>query len=109
MKRESLDIMLVEDEEPLARAFADALRGRGHRVRTASSAAQALEDPRDPQVLVSDLHLGGLDGIELLVELRRRGARPHAVIVTALATLEDCRRAMRAATSRARPGESSWT
>lgn len=95
MIRRALDILLVEGEEPLARAMADALRARGHHVRTAANSALALAYDADLDVLVSDLQLDGIDGLELLAELQRRGARPRAVLVTSFATVEDCRRAMR--------------
>ena len=69
-------ILLVEDEPPLLRLAARALRGAGYNVLTASSAEEALEllegDGPVPCALVSDVVMPGLDGLALAAELRAR-------------------------------------
>ena len=90
----ALRVLLVEDEPALASAVCAALRRRGHEVAHANSAAEALE-LREPEVLITDIHLDGSSGLDLLAELRARGARPHAVLIAGMPSLEDCRRAMR--------------
>ncbi|MCZ8146507.1 MAG: ATP-binding protein [Roseomonas sp.] len=69
-------ILLVEDEPPLLRLAARALRGAGFNVLTASSAEEALEllegDGPVPCALVSDVVMPGLDGLGLAAQLRAR-------------------------------------
>ena len=89
-----MDILIVEDEVVIARAMASALESRGHAVRIAGSAEQALAQPR-PDVLIADMQLGGLSGIDLLIEYRRQGISPRTVFVTGNPTLEACREAFR--------------
>ena len=69
-------ILLVEDEPPLLRLAARALRGAGFNVVTASSAEEALEllegDGPVPCALISDVVMPGLDGLGLAAQLRAR-------------------------------------
>jgi two-component system cell cycle sensor histidine kinase/response regulator CckA len=69
-------ILLVEDEPPLLRLAARALRGAGYAVLTASSAEDALElldaGAPAPRALVSDVVMPGLDGLGLAAALRAR-------------------------------------
>jgi len=69
-------ILLVEDEPPLLRLAARALRGAGFNVLTASSAEDALEllegNGPVPSALVSDVVMPGLDGLGLAAQLRAR-------------------------------------
>ena len=70
-------ILLVEDE-PAVRALADRLLTRaGHEVRSAAapSEALALADGAAPDLLVSDVMLPEMDGIELHARLEDAIAR----------------------------------
>jgi FixJ family two-component response regulator len=89
-----MDILIVEDEVVIARAMASALESRGHDVRIAGSAELALSLPR-PEVLISDVQLGGLSGLDLLTEYKRQGITPRTIFVTGNPTLESCREAFR--------------
>ncbi len=67
-------VLLVEDEAPLRRLAAHALKAAGHTVREAEDAEAALEAVADgfvPDVLVSDVTMpGDMDGIALADALR---------------------------------------
>lgn len=78
------DVLLVEDDAPLARALAMTLTDAGHRVRTASAAAPArmMLHEREPDVILLDLGLPDGDGLDLCAELRA-GSNIPIVIVTA--------------------------
>lgn len=78
MNRPPCEVVLVEPEPGVARALCGALEGRGHRVRSASDTAQALELP-DPDVLVA--LLDERMGLDLLRETTRRGRLAHAVLL----------------------------
>lgn len=88
------DVLIVDDELAVARALADALGLRGHRVTIAASAEEALALP-EPEVLVVDLFLKGMSGLDLLDEFVARGGAPRVVLMTGLPTVADCRRALR--------------
>jgi two-component system cell cycle sensor histidine kinase/response regulator CckA len=69
-------VLLVEDEPPLLRLAARALRGAGYAVLTAGSAEEALDlleaGAPAPLALVSDVVMPGLDGLTLAERLRAR-------------------------------------
>ena len=70
------DILIVEDNDTLARAFAMGLEHNGHRVRLAvdePSLRRELE-VRHPDLLLLDVGLPDVDGVEILRALRADAA-----------------------------------
>jgi DNA-binding response OmpR family regulator len=68
----SLDVLLVEDDEPLARALMLHLRAEGWTVRWAEDGDSALTSCRErvPHIVVLDLMLPGRSGLDVCTELR---------------------------------------
>jgi two-component system, sensor histidine kinase and response regulator len=67
--------ILFVDDDPLTRRVAQALLQRaGHEVFEAGSGLEALEmfDEVVPEVVVTDIMMPGMNGFELMAELRRR-------------------------------------
>jgi DNA-binding response OmpR family regulator len=77
-------VFIVEDDQRIRATVARELSDRGHSVRAASTAMEALRDIVDwaPDVVVLDLGLPDLDGGEVLKMLRAVSAVP-VVIATA--------------------------
>lgn len=94
----SQTILLVEDDAPQRKILNGFLEKRGYRVLSADSANSALSIALDTQVdlVLTDLRLGGPDGVELLKSLRERHNDLQAIILTAYGTIDDAVRAMRA-------------
>lgn len=84
-------ILLVEDDEPLAASIADTLQAQGWRVDvSARGEAVPLSLQRDDyDVLVLDIGLPGIDGIETLRRVRDQGLRLPVLMLTARDTLEE--------------------
>jgi DNA-binding response OmpR family regulator len=82
-------VLVVEDDESIGKPLTAALRGQGYDVLWAVSAAEALElAASEPPVLVLlDLGLPDLDGIELCRQLR--SGAPGTIIVVLSARAED--------------------
>jgi DNA-binding NtrC family response regulator len=91
-------VLLVEDDVAQRRTLTGFLAKRGYEVVEASSASAAAEqaESRSVDVLLTDLKLGGRDGVDLLVELRERSPELQAIVLTAYGTVDDAVRAMRA-------------
>jgi two-component system response regulator HydG len=90
--------ILVADDEANARSgLATLLRGEGFDVSLAEDGSQALASVEEsaPDVLVTDLHMPGLDGIELSRRAREVAPELIVVLVTAFADVETAVRAMR--------------
>jgi CheY-like chemotaxis protein len=67
--------LLIVDDEPATRKLLSVIFGQmGHSVRTAQDGFSALQQIREsmPDVLLSDLHMPGMSGFELLSVVRRR-------------------------------------
>lgn len=71
-------LLLVEDERELARVLIRELEAAGYGVLHASDgqAALALAEERQPDLIILDWMLPGMDGLEVLRRLRRRAATP---------------------------------
>jgi two-component system, OmpR family, KDP operon response regulator KdpE len=75
-------ILIVDDEPSILATMAPLLRGRGYEVSTATTGHAALEavDRQPPQLVVLDLGLPDLDGIEVCRRLREGRAIPILVL-----------------------------
>lgn len=74
-------ILVVDDESVLADLLAAALRHQGWDTATAGNGWEALDqaDTFDPDVIVLDIQMPGLDGMETLERLRKK--RPHLPVL----------------------------
>jgi len=93
-------ILLVEDNEPLRRGIARALREAWEEVAEAATGEEAVAILRDPgaepfDVVLSDLRLPGVDGLEVLRAARERDAQTSVVLLTAHGSIETAVLAMR--------------
>jgi CheY-like chemotaxis protein len=93
MKSAALSILVVDDERPIAASIASLLSRRGHRVSIAASAEEALESPT-PEVLVADVALRGLSGLDLLAAFKARGGAPRTIFLSSRPTVDLCRSAL---------------
>src|SRR5271165_2231830 len=90
--------VLVADDEPSARSgMASLLRDEGFEVVLAEDGPSALARFQEtgPDILVTDLKMPGMDGIELMRRVRELDQDVIAVLVTAYADVETAVRAMR--------------
>ena len=76
-------ILVVDDNEDGAESLALLLELAGHEVRTASSASSALEiaPAFQPEVLLLDIGLPGMDGYELARRLRQSSLSRDAILI----------------------------
>ncbi|MFL6446963.1 MAG: sigma-54-dependent transcriptional regulator [Bryobacteraceae bacterium] len=91
-------ILVVEDDESLRRVMQVQLEKAGHRTSVAADAGQALEVlNRDAQdVLITDLNLPGMSGLELLKRVRTEHPETVTIVVTAYGTVTSAVDAMKA-------------
>jgi NtrC-family two-component system response regulator AlgB len=92
-----LDLLVVDDEPNIRRTLELHLLSSGHRVRTASSAEEAVRAAeREPfDVAFVDIRLGARSGLDILPRLRRSSPAGHLVVMTAYASLDSAVEALR--------------
>lgn len=78
-------VLLVDDEQSLAQLVSVALSYEGWRVTTASDGAEALQQFRieRPDVVVLDIMLPDIDGIDVLARMRAMGRGTPTLFLTA--------------------------
>nr|MBI3613680.1 response regulator [Nitrospirota bacterium] len=81
-------ILVVDDEPQIRRMISQFLTGRGYRVRVAQNGAEALAmvAQQQPDLVILDMYMPGMNGLEVLRELR---ARHYAGGVVALTASQD--------------------
>jgi DNA-binding NtrC family response regulator len=91
-------LLIVEDETTLSASLKRVFMREGYEVETFASAEDALKDleqtPYD--VILSDILLPGINGIEFLQEVRKRFPESMVIIMTAYASIETAIGALRA-------------
>lgn len=84
-------ILIVEDEEPIASFIRRGLASEGYEVDTAADGEAALAKAREarPDLVVLDLMLPGLDGLEVCRRLRTAHSSLPILILTARDSVSD--------------------
>ncbi len=84
-------ILLIEDEQKVARALEEGLTHEGYQVDVAFSGEEGfyLLNIRHYDLLLLDLMLPGRDGLEILKTIRQKGMNLPVLILTARDTVED--------------------
>jgi DNA-binding NtrC family response regulator len=91
-------ILVVDDEVNSRTALAELLRDEGFEVETAADAFKALGKYEDftPHVVVTDLKMPGMTGIELVEKIRAMEDAAAVVVMTAFGEVQSAVDAMRA-------------
>lgn len=90
-------VLIVDDEATLAEALADHFAAQGFDALTASTAEAALDlvRARPFDVVVTDMRMPGMGGLELLRAVRRLPKAPAAVLMSAYGTMDAVVEALR--------------
>jgi DNA-binding response OmpR family regulator len=83
-------VLVVEDDESIADVLRRTLRQEGHEVRSSADGVEALRAAEEfvPDLVILDLGLPGLDGVEVCRRLRAESDVP-ILILTARSELDD--------------------
>ena len=91
------NILIVDDEQSYRQLLSLVFESDGHVVRTAMNGRQALEtlqaEPAD--VIVSDVKMPDIDGIEMLRAVRENQPDLGVILMTAFASVETAREAFK--------------
>lgn len=87
------ELLLVEDESILRETIAEILEFQGFRVHRVASGEQALAvlDKYTPQLIISDIMMPGMSGLDLMRRVREKRPEMKYIILSALTSAEDKR------------------
>src|SRR5437879_1125225 len=89
-------VLVVEDEEKLRRVVELQLKTAGFEVEQAGSAEEAMKLADRADVILTDLRLPGISGLELLNNLRLQDSHTPVIVMTAFGSIETAVEAMKA-------------
>ena len=91
-----LSIMIIDDENIVGKRLQPALEKRGDTVETFIDSREALKrfDEKNFDVVVTDIRMDNIDGIEVLEHIASRNKRTKVIMITGYATVEVAREAL---------------
>ena len=97
MMEDRAKVLVVDDEEIVRQSYQRSLTGISFRVRTATGGSEALslmeEEPSD--VILVDIRMPGMDGMELLKLIKERWPESEVVVITGYPSIETAKEAVR--------------
>ena len=83
-------ILCVDDDLSIRTMLDKALRAEGYDVITAMNGEEAVElaESQDPDLILLDIGLPGINGIETLTRIKKANPGASAIMITAAGTIE---------------------
>jgi DNA-binding NtrC family response regulator len=88
-------ILVVEDEDKLRRVVQLHLESAGYEVDGAPNAEQALPLATLADLIITDMRLPGMDGLQFIEQLQSRGISAAVIVITAHGSVEAAVQAMK--------------
>lgn len=90
MTGEIFDLLIVDDQPGVRRLLSEAFSGEGFRVEMASGGLEAIKkvSAKIPSLILLDIKMPGMSGLETLEELRKIAPDTPVVIMTAYGELD---------------------
>jgi len=90
-------VLIVDDDLAVRKSMSMVLRRAGHQVTCAASGREGLNELKTlaPDVIVTDLNMPGMTGLEFIAALRKHNVDAEVVMVTAHASVDTAVEAMR--------------
>jgi len=97
MSEQTHKILIVDDEQNMRVALFEALSRNGHEVAVAENGGMALEMivRQPPELVITDIKMPGMDGLELLRQVKALRPELPVVIMTGFATVDTAVEAMK--------------
>jgi DNA-binding NtrC family response regulator len=94
---EPKSVLVIDDEEAMRVALKEALVRAGHRVVTACDGEEGLKlfDAESPDLVLTDIRMPRMNGIETLKRIRERSADTPVALMTAYGSADDAATALR--------------
>ena len=95
-KYQGLEVLVLDDEPIVCKTLKTSLGKLGFSVEAFEEPEAALKriGEKDFDIVVTDVVMGDIDGIQVLEHVREKSSRTKVIIMTAFAMMETARRAM---------------
>jgi DNA-binding NtrC family response regulator len=92
----ALQVLLIDDEPIVGKRLVPALAKDGYEVEFCDSGREALArlDAKSFDIVVTDVRMDDVDGLQVLERVQARAPRTQVIIITGYATIEVARAAM---------------
>ncbi|MEW5762452.1 MAG: response regulator [Bacillota bacterium] len=90
-------LLIVDDQPAIRQLIREALAGEGYEVKTAASGCEAIAfvAARRPDLIITDLKMPGMNGLEMLAEIQRIAPGIPVILITAYGELSSTQEAER--------------
>lgn len=93
MNANRLKVMVLDDEPIVCKRLQPALEKLGYEVETFIYSEEAMRRIQETEfdIIVTDLKMKGIDGMQFLQEAKKRSPKTEVIVITGFATLETAR------------------
>lgn len=90
MTNSQATILVIDDQPGIRRLLTEVLQDEGYQVITAANGYEGIQVAQDvhPNIILMDMKMPGMDGIEALKELKRQGQGDQVIMMTAYGELD---------------------
>src|SRR5579883_3352711 len=88
-------ILVIEDEDKGRRVIGLHLSSAGYEVKAVATAEEGWKLAGEADLILTDLKLPGMDGLELLEKLRQQNSHTPVIVMSAFGTVENAVEAMK--------------
>lgn len=92
-----LRILILDDEPIVCKRLKPAFQKTGYEVETFTDSQTALARLKETvfHIVITDLKMEGIDGMQVLAEVKKASPDTHVIIITGFATLETAKESYR--------------
>jgi DNA-binding NtrC family response regulator len=90
MTNTKTSILILDDEPIVSKRLKPSLEKKGYEVETFTASLDALQRTRERRfdIVITDLKMDGMDGLEFLTEVKKQSPDTEVIVITGFATME---------------------
>jgi DNA-binding NtrC family response regulator len=83
-------ILILDDEPIVSKRLKPSLEKKGYEVEAFTESIEALKRTRERRfdIVITDLKMDGLDGMDFLMEVKKQSPSTEVIVITGFATME---------------------